>query len=76
MIIGDPRADGTGAPLEAFGRAVEDLRGLYTCGPDAGTTPDDMAVIARATRHVVGLPGGAGGGPEPPGGVRRRPGAV
>ncbi|HET6522360.1 MAG TPA: Glu/Leu/Phe/Val dehydrogenase dimerization domain-containing protein [Geminicoccaceae bacterium] len=61
VIIGDPRADGTEALLEAFGRAVEDLRGLYTCGPDAGTTPDDMAVIARATRHVVGLPGGAGG---------------
>ncbi len=37
-----------------FGRLIDSLKGAYACGPDLGTTPEDMAVIARETRHVHG----------------------
>ena len=40
VIIGDPRTDKTDALLEAFGRAVNELNGLYTCAEDVGTTPE------------------------------------
>jgi leucine dehydrogenase len=54
VIIADPLIAKTEALLEAFGGAVERLEGVYTCAPDLGMTPRDMAVIGRATRHVVG----------------------
>lgn len=60
VIIGDPRKDKSEPLLEAFGRAVEALGGRYVCAEDVGTTPEDMAVIHRSTRFVVGLPGGSG----------------
>jgi len=44
------------ALFAAHGRAIEALGGTYVTAEDVGTTPDDMAVVARATRHVVGLP--------------------
>lgn len=56
------------ALFEAFGRAVEGLRGRYLTAEDVGTTVSDMARIARATRHVAGLPkidGRPGGDPSP-----------
>src|SRR5690606_22017746 len=34
------------------GRAVEGFGGAYLCGPDVGTTSDDMDVIAEETRYV------------------------
>jgi leucine dehydrogenase len=60
VIIGDPRKDKSEPLLEAFGRAVEALAGRYVCAEDVGTTPEDMEVIHRSTRFVVGLPGGSG----------------
>lgn len=54
--------------FRAFGRAVEDLGGLYVTAEDVGTSVDDMREVARATRHVAGLPpvaGRAGGDPSP-----------
>lgn len=41
--------------FERFGQLVASLRGAYACGPDLGTTPSDMAVIGRRTRHVHGV---------------------
>jgi len=43
--------------FERFGDFVETLRGGYACGPDLGTTPQDMSVIARRTAHVHGVDG-------------------
>lgn len=37
-----------------FGRLIDSLKGAYACGPDLGTTPEDMAVIALETSHVHG----------------------
>ena len=59
VIIGDPANDKSEALLEAYGRAVEELAGRYICGPDLGTTPADMAVVGRVTRHVAGGSGAA-----------------
>jgi leucine dehydrogenase len=37
-----------------FGRLIDSLKGAYACGPDLGTTPEDMAMIARETPFVHG----------------------
>jgi leucine dehydrogenase len=47
--------------LADIGEAVESLGGRYITGPDVGTSPDDMAVIGRYTRHVLCRPRDAGG---------------
>jgi leucine dehydrogenase len=54
VVIGDPRKDKSEALLLALGRAVDRLGGHYVIAEDVGTTPDDMRVIARATKYVVG----------------------
>ena len=56
------------ALFRAFGRAVEQLGGLYVTAEDVGTSVADMQEVARASRHVAGLPsaeGRAGGDPSP-----------
>ncbi|MEX2473313.1 MAG: Glu/Leu/Phe/Val dehydrogenase dimerization domain-containing protein [Gemmatimonadota bacterium] len=52
VILGDPATDKNPDLLRAFGRIVESLGGAYMCGPDIGTTADDMDVIAEETDHV------------------------
>lgn len=47
--------------LADIGEIVESLGGRYITGPDVGTSPDDMAVIGRRTRHVLCRPAEAGG---------------
>ena len=42
------------AMLERFGGLIDSLGGVYACGPDLGTTPDDMTTIGRRTKHVHG----------------------
>jgi leucine dehydrogenase len=46
--------------LLRYGRLVEGLRGAFGTGEDLGTTPADMAVIARVTRYVHGVEEGGG----------------
>jgi leucine dehydrogenase len=52
------------ARFEAFGAFVERLNGRFITAEDIGTTTEDMVVMRRKTRHVVGLPG-VGGDPSP-----------
>lgn len=40
--------------LRRYGGLVESLRGAFSTGEDLGTTPQDMADIASATRWVLG----------------------
>jgi leucine dehydrogenase len=47
--------------LRDVGDAVESLDGRYATGPDAGTTPEDMAVIGERTGHVFCKPSRLGG---------------
>jgi leucine dehydrogenase len=49
------------AAYALLGRAVERLGGRFYTGPDAGTQPDDLDIVARHTRYVA-TPGAAGPG--------------
>lgn len=54
--------------FRAFGRAVEQLGGLYVTAEDVGTSVEDMQEVASESRHVAGLhsaEGLAGGDPSP-----------
>lgn len=66
VIMGDP-ATKTPEMLEAFGRAIETLKGHYWTAEDMGMSPEDMAHVARGTAHVAGLADGdyASGDPSP-----------
>ncbi len=68
VIIGNSHRSKTPELFQAFGRLVDSLAGRYVTAEDVGTTPADMASVARATRYVAGLgaaPGQAGGDPGP-----------
>lgn len=56
VIIADPKTEKTPELLMAFGAAVEKLGGQYICAEDMGCTGEDVRVIRRMTKHVVGLP--------------------
>jgi len=60
VVIGDSRTEKTPALLRTLGRAVDSLGGRYICGPDVGTTPEDMVLIGETTTHVRGRPGESG----------------
>lgn len=40
------------ALVRRFGRMIDSLNGRYGTGPDIGTTPEDMALLATVTRYV------------------------
>lgn len=50
----------------AFGRAVDSLGGRYITAEDSGTSPDDIDVVRRRTRFVVGHRGPGGSGDPSP----------
>jgi len=56
VIIADPKTQKTPELLMAFAAAVEKLGGSYICAEDMGCTTEDVKVIRRVTKHVVGLP--------------------
>lgn len=67
VIIGDSRRK-TPQLLEAFGRFVDTLGGLYITAEDVGTTTADMEHVAKQTSFVTGLhrrSGEFGGDPSP-----------
>ena len=49
-LTGDARRD----VLHRYGRIVASLRGTYACGPDLGSTPEDMRTINDVTEHAHG----------------------
>lgn len=56
------------ALFQAFGHAVEALKGSYVTAEDVGTAVEDMAIVRGETRHVAGLPRNSdrpGGDPSP-----------
>ena len=55
VIIADPKKDKTEELLLAFGNAVDRLGGAYICAEDVGCTTEDVSVISKATKYVVGL---------------------
>ena len=66
VVVGDPRRLKTPELLHALGRAIGRLGGRYITAEDVGTSPADMAQIARTTRYVVGFDrDGDDGDPSP-----------
>jgi len=63
VILGNPKTDKTPALFEALGEALERLGGRYVTAEDVGTSPADMANVAKRTRFVAGL--GETGDPSP-----------
>lgn len=66
VIIADPSKDKTAELLEAFGKAVEMLEGEYITAQDSGMNPQDLQIVRRTTRYVVGLiDANSSGNPSP-----------
>jgi leucine dehydrogenase len=63
VILGKPE-DKTPAMFEAMGEFVESFGGSYITAEDVNTKVEDMAHVARKTRHVAGL-AGKSGNPSP-----------
>jgi valine dehydrogenase (NAD+) len=61
VILGDPAELRSEALLRAYGRLVESLNGRYITACDVGTTPADLAVVARETRWATGMDEAHGG---------------
>lgn len=55
VIIGDPRQHKSEGLLEAMGRFLDQLGGLYIAAEDSGTSVADLQVMARRTAHVAGV---------------------
>ena len=60
VIFGSPD-EKSDAALDAFGRAVDLLGGHYITAEDAGIGPQDIARIARTTKHVRNIAQDRGG---------------
>ncbi|HEX6947565.1 MAG TPA: Glu/Leu/Phe/Val dehydrogenase [Acidimicrobiia bacterium] len=65
VIIGDPHTDKSERLLRAYGRMVDTLQGRYITAEDVGTTTQDMDIIAKETRWVVGNSVAMGGSGDP-----------
>lgn len=56
VIIADPKKNKTPEMLMAFGAAVDSLGGAYICAEDVGCTTEDVKIVRKSTKYVVGLP--------------------
>ena len=73
VIIGDPKKhspESRGQLMKAMGHAVHSLSGRYIVAEDMNTNEFDMAMMAKVTPHVGGLPqeeheDSIGGNPSP-----------
>lgn len=65
VILLEPGQPKTEALVLAMGRAIERLGGRYITGEDIGTTPQDMSIMLRVTKHVLGASPGDGGSGDP-----------
>ncbi len=60
VIMADAHRDKTPEMMRAMGRAVERLGGRYIIAEDVGVEVRDMDEVAKETRFVSGISGGAG----------------
>ena len=65
IIIGDHRKLKSERLWRAYGRVVDSLQGRYITAEDVGTDAQDMELIRRETRWVVGVPVEEGGSGDP-----------
>lgn len=55
VIIVDDIKDKNEKLLKSFGEAVNILQGKYICAEDMGCSPEDVEMIHKKTKYVVGL---------------------
>jgi leucine dehydrogenase len=65
VIIGDPKRIKSEGLFRAFGRFLDTLQGRYITAEDVGTTGEDMDIVRRETRNVVGVSPAMGGSGDP-----------
>jgi valine dehydrogenase (NAD+) len=65
VLIGDPVKGKSERLWRAYGRVVDSLQGRYITAEDVGTDAQDMDMIRRETRWVVGVPVEEGGSGDP-----------
>lgn len=67
VIIGDPVQLKTEELLERFGEFINTLQGSYICAKDVGIGSQDLRVISRKTKHILGVEGtkNSSGDPSP-----------
>lgn len=53
VVLGVDKSE---AKLEALGKIIDGFEGRYVAGEDVGVTPEDILIIKRQTRHVIGGP--------------------
>ncbi len=66
VIIADSKHQKTPELLMAFGQSVDQLKGAYICAEDVGCTTEDVRIIRRTTKYVVGLPNSKSSGDPGP----------
>ncbi|MBI2380084.1 MAG: Glu/Leu/Phe/Val dehydrogenase [Gammaproteobacteria bacterium] len=60
VIIGNSKTMKSEELFRAFGRFVESISGRYVTAEDVGTSPADIAIVHKETKHVLGLEGKSG----------------
>lgn len=66
VIIGDPKTDKSPELFRAFGRALNELNGLYYTAEDSGVSERDLEHTREVSRWVSGIGAkGKGGNPSP-----------
>ncbi|MEQ8177661.1 MAG: Glu/Leu/Phe/Val dehydrogenase dimerization domain-containing protein [Amphiplicatus sp.] len=66
VIIADPRKDKTPEMFQAFGRALNEMGGLYYTAEDSGVSEGDLEIVRTVTKYVGGIEAkGIGGNPSP-----------
>lgn len=67
VILGDPKTAKNPAMLERFGEYVNRLNGNYITAKDVGIGSEDLRIVKRKTKHVLGIDGepGTSGDPSP-----------
>jgi glutamate dehydrogenase/leucine dehydrogenase len=65
VIIGDPAALRSEGLLDAYGRFLDQLGGVYLTAEDVGTTQSDMDLLRRVTPYVTGTSESSGGSGDP-----------
>lgn len=66
VIIANPKTQKTPEMMRAFGRAVDQLGGLYYTAEDSGVDEHDMEIVRSVTKYVAGISQkGVGGNPSP-----------
>ncbi|WP_306253453.1 Glu/Leu/Phe/Val dehydrogenase dimerization domain-containing protein [Parvularcula sp. IMCC14364] len=67
VVFADPYSEKTPEMMQAMGRAIDSLQGLYVSAQDSGVTTDDIREMRKATRNAAGVEDeqGRGGNPSP-----------